>query len=225
MAPSSLTAAVALAPSPAGDYELDEDFHWDREDLGVDYFPPPKLNKRVAPYSPLCSHVSVISSVPALALSTHLQAQQPCVSSTLQHLLKKLSLLPVVLLLNHGRIAVADTGATDHMVTDKSCFISYKSILDLSVQMGNNSNVPVLGCGLRSVSLNGKQLLCSSPGSRYGHLCSQRQTYPGMQRTACPRFGSSALQLSYPHHPAGLWIHWHQGNWILGALPYLCPLC
>jgi hypothetical protein len=36
--------------------------------------------------------------------------------------------------------------------------------------------------------------------------------------------GSSALQPLYPHHSAGLWIHWHQGNWILGVLPYLGPL-
>ena len=44
---------------------------------------------------------------------------------------------------NH--LAVADTGATDHMVPDKSAFVSYKSVTGLSFQMGNNSYVPVLG--------------------------------------------------------------------------------
>jgi hypothetical protein len=55
-----------------------------------------------------------------------------------------LSLLHVIPLL-HGRFAVASTGATNHMVPNKSCFISYKSIFGLSVQMGNKSYILVLG--------------------------------------------------------------------------------
>jgi hypothetical protein len=102
---------------------------------------------RIAPYSLSCSHVSIISSILESALLSHLQARYSCLSSALQQLLKNLSLLPVVLPLHHGRMAVADTGATDHMVPDKSCFISYTSISGLSVQMGNNSYVPVLSCG------------------------------------------------------------------------------
>jgi hypothetical protein len=107
----------------------------------------------------LCSHASGISSVLESDLSLHLQARQPCLSSTLQQLLKNLSLLPVVLPLHHRWMAVADTGATDHMVPDKSCCISYTLISSLSVQMGNNSSVPVLGCGTAIFALNGKRIL------------------------------------------------------------------
>jgi hypothetical protein len=79
--------------------------------------------------------------------------------SALQHLLNKLSLSPVDIPLLQGRLAVADTGATDHMVPDKSCFISYKLVSGLSVCMGNNSYIPVLGSGTTIFALNGKQIL------------------------------------------------------------------
>jgi hypothetical protein len=42
---------------------------------------------------------------------------------------------------------VADIGATDHMFPNKLAFISYKSIPNLQVWMGNNSFLPVLGHG------------------------------------------------------------------------------
>jgi hypothetical protein len=100
-APSGLTAVLAPAPSPAGDYESDEDFHWKGDDLGVEYDAPPNVNMRIAPYSPSCSRVSVISSILESALLLHLQARQPCLSSALQQLLKNLSLLPVALPLHH----------------------------------------------------------------------------------------------------------------------------
>jgi hypothetical protein len=131
-APSGLTAAVAPSPSPGGDCESDDNFHWEGADHGVEYDAPHKVNMSIAPYSPSCSHISIIFSVLESALSSHLQARQPCLSSALQQLLKNLSLLPVILPLHHGRLAVADTGATNHMVPDKSCFISYTSISSLS---------------------------------------------------------------------------------------------
>jgi hypothetical protein len=154
-----LIAAVAPAPSPAGDYESDNNFHWEGDDLGVEYDAPPKVNMRFAPYFPPCSHISIIFSMLESDLSSNLQARQPCLSPALQQLLKNLSLLPVVLPLHHGRMAVTDTGATDHMVPDKSRFISYTSIISLSVQMGNNSYVPVLGPGTAIFALNGKRIL------------------------------------------------------------------
>ncbi len=127
-------------------------------EVGVKYAPP-KVNMRVPPYSPLCSHVSAIPSISKSALLLCLQTRQPCLSSALQQLLNNLSLLPVVLPLHHGQLAVADTRATDHMVPDKSCFISYTSISGLSIQMGNNSYVPVLVCGTPIFALNGKRIL------------------------------------------------------------------
>ena len=57
------------------------------------------------------------------------------------------------------RFAVADTGATDHMVPDRNAFISYKSVVGLRVRMGNNSYAPVLGRGTTIISLNGQRLL------------------------------------------------------------------
>ncbi len=89
----------------------------------------------------------------------HLQTRQPCLSSALQQLLNNLSLLPVVLPLHHRWLAVADTRATDHMVPDKSCFIIYTSISGLSIQMANNSYIPVLGHGTAISALNSKRIL------------------------------------------------------------------
>jgi hypothetical protein len=113
----------------------------------------------VAPYFPSCSHVCVVPSTLTSALSSPLQAKPPCLLLALQHLLNKLSLSPIDVPLLHDRLAVADTGATNHMVPNKSCFISYKSVSSLSVCMGNNSYVPVLGRGTSIFTVNGKQIL------------------------------------------------------------------
>jgi hypothetical protein len=155
--PSGLMAAVAPSPAPAGDYESDEEFHWDGDDLGVDYAAPPNVNKHVLPYSPSCSHVSVAPTLPVSPpLSLSLE-RPPHLSLGLWHLLHTLSKLPVVLPLHHGWLTVADTGATNHMVPNKSCFISYKDISGLSVRMGNNSFALVLGRGTAIFALNFKR--------------------------------------------------------------------
>ena len=57
------------------------------------------------------------------------------------------------------RLVVADTGATDHMVPDRSAFILYKTLWNLRVRMGNNSFAPVLGRGTAIISLNGQRIL------------------------------------------------------------------
>ncbi len=54
---------------------------------------------------------------------------------------------------------VADTGAIDHMILDKSAFISYPPVLNCQFQMGNNSFAPILGIGLAIIAVNGKQML------------------------------------------------------------------
>ncbi len=54
---------------------------------------------------------------------------------------------------------VADTGATDHMFPNKLAFISYKSIPNLQVWMGNISFLPVLERGTAIISLNGQRIL------------------------------------------------------------------
>jgi len=56
-------------------------------------------------------------------------------------------------------LLVADSGATDHMLPDKSAFISYYPISGRRVRMGNNSFAPILGHGTAVISLNGKKIL------------------------------------------------------------------
>jgi hypothetical protein len=56
-------------------------------------------------------------------------------------------------------LLVADTGATNHMLPDKSAFIPYYPIVGWQVRMGNYSFAPILGHGTTIISLNGKKIL------------------------------------------------------------------
>ena len=56
-------------------------------------------------------------------------------------------------------LVVAHTGATNHMLPDKSAFISYHTIMGRRVCMGNNSFAPIVGHSTAIVSLNGKKIL------------------------------------------------------------------
>jgi hypothetical protein len=47
----------------------------------------------------------------------------------------------------------------DHMIPDKSAFISYHPVTGRRFHMGNNSFAPILGTGLAIISLNGKCIL------------------------------------------------------------------
>ena len=60
---------------------------------------------------------------------------------------------------SRSSLVVADTGATDHMIPDRSAFISYRLVSGRRVQMGNNSFAPILGVGSAIISLNGKKVL------------------------------------------------------------------
>ena len=82
----------------------------------------------------------------------------PSISTALQSILSRLydSLISPN---SSCRLAVADSGATDHMLPDKSAFISYKSTSNLKVRMGNNSSLPVLGRGSAIIFLNGQRVL------------------------------------------------------------------
>jgi hypothetical protein len=48
------------------------------------------------------------------------------------------------------------------MLPDKAALISYKPISNLQVRMGNNSFIPVLGCGTAVFSFNGQRVLIPS---------------------------------------------------------------
>jgi hypothetical protein len=56
-ASSGLMAAVAQDNPTPGDFDSDEEYHWDGNNLGVGYAPPPKVNMSVAPYFSSCSHM------------------------------------------------------------------------------------------------------------------------------------------------------------------------
>ena len=59
----------------------------------------------------------------------------------------------------HMSVIIAATGATDHMMPDKSAFISYYPVSGRRVQIGNNSFAPIFSHGTAMISLNGKKIL------------------------------------------------------------------
>ncbi len=56
-------------------------------------------------------------------------------------------------------LLVADTGATNHMIPDKSAFISYYPVSGCQIYMSNSSFATILGHGSAIISLNGKMIL------------------------------------------------------------------
>jgi hypothetical protein len=165
--PSSLMALLAAKYNTlAEEYKSDKDFCWAGDKDGLPYNAPPasacKSNNLVAFY-PSCNYTVGMPLFPsassnglpvpaALALCSillpkHLQA--------IIAWMMKDSISPGL-----GRsFLVTDTGATDHMFPNKLACISYKSIPNLQVWIGNNSFLPVLGCGTTIISLNGQRIL------------------------------------------------------------------
>ena len=85
--------------------------------------------------------------------------------------------------------SVAYTEATNHMFPNKLAFISYKTIFNLQVLMGNNSYLPVLiGQGTAIISLNGQRIL----------VCHTLQV-PGL---AVPLY---SLRAHLKQHGCGFW--------------------
>ncbi len=153
-APSGLMALVAL------DYDLDNSFHWegDKGDKdGVDYVVS-KSNPSTSSYYyyPLCNHAWLHLSSPSSPLALSIRSViLPRGSSTHKIDLPKkvrdlISCLPKSTIFGTTGhcwhcFAVADTGATDHMIPDKPAFISYLTMSNLQVCMGNIAFIPVLG--------------------------------------------------------------------------------
>jgi hypothetical protein len=169
-APLGLTAATSCNLPVVDEYDSDEDFHWAGDKDGLDYdgagVDQLKSNTRVIAYptlTPSCNQSQVISSwSPALSSGGHtVNATSTSCISLPQSLMQAIQLLAKssVGITSISGLVVVDTGATDHMLPDKSAFISYKRVVGLSVRMGNNSFVPVLGCGTAVFSLNDKRLL------------------------------------------------------------------
>ena len=119
------------------------------------------------PFGPSCSWVSLESALPgasyggsllqfSLSDADPLQDNIVLPTGFVSALLKAISPKEFVTGLC---LVVADTSATDHMVPDRSDFISYKAVRNLRVRMGNNSFAPVLGWGTAIILLNGQRIL------------------------------------------------------------------
>ncbi len=157
-APSGLMVLVA-----EDDFYSDPEFCWDGDDDGINFDPPSrKSNNSVALYLS-CSHVAMVVLPPSLSntmTSSPVAGTSRCLvlPKNLHTIINRVSRASI----SPGpgrRLAVADSGATDHMFPNKEAFISYKSIQNLQVRMGNNSFLPVIGRGTAILSLNDQQVL------------------------------------------------------------------
>jgi hypothetical protein len=157
-APAGMTATL----TDVGDKDSTDSFRWDGDEDGVPFEDVSKPKASVSFYlppspAPSCCRVSVESVLVASACA----ATQSVEDIVLPPILIR-SLMNAISTTSTGtplRFAVADTGATDHMIPDCNAFISYKSIVGLRVRMGNNSYASVLGRGTTIISLNGQRLL------------------------------------------------------------------
>ncbi len=171
--PGSATAPsgfMARMSDVSEDFDSDEEFRWNGDECGADYVHC-KSNKFALLYS-LCCLVAVChfprvnpsvnpSAFPMAApLPLPLASDDGIISLSCHlHWLIQRVLQSLIGLSLSERFEVADTGATDHMLPDKAAFISYKAISNLQVCMGNNSFIPVQGCGMAAISHNGQRVL------------------------------------------------------------------
>ena len=101
-------------------------------------------------------------------------------------------------------LLVADTGVTDHMLPDKSAFISHRPVVNHRVRMGNNSFAPILGTGSAVFAINGKRILIRDclhvPALRNPlHSLRAHQRQHGCGYLECTILGStSSFQHSLP---------------------------
>jgi hypothetical protein len=145
-------------------FDSDPEFRWDRDNDGTNFdLPAHKSNNSVALY-PSCSCMAVaflppspsntMTSSPAAGMSRCL-----ILPKNLHAIIDRMSRVSI----SPGPgccLAVADLGATDHMFPNKEAYIlSYKSIQNLQVWMGNNSFLPVIGRGTAILSLNNQRVL------------------------------------------------------------------
>jgi hypothetical protein len=169
-APSGLMALLAKKyDALVEEYESEKDFHWagDEDVLAYDSPPASSCNcNNLAAFYPSCNHTATMPLFPSAssnglpvpaALASCSMILQKCLQAIIAWMTKD-SISPGL----GCRFLVADTGATDHMFPNKLAFISYTSIPNLHVPMGNNSCLPVLGRGTTITSLNDQCVLVSN---------------------------------------------------------------
>ncbi len=174
---TSKSSIAGIAPlghvaTVAKEYLSDDNFRWEGDKSGVEFTSAVacKSNYNLAFYLS-CNHVVLEALPPAslphdspiklpieclIQLPSGLTSHTSCcivLSKSLSSLIERMSkasILPGLSLC----FTVADSGATDHMFTNKSALILYKLVVNLQVWMGNNFYLPVLGQGLAVISLN-----------------------------------------------------------------------
>jgi hypothetical protein len=157
-APAGMTVALVADV----DKDSTDSFCWDGDEDGVTFEDAHMPKASVSSYTPpslgpSCCNVSMESCLPSPTCSATQLGNDIVLPPTLIK-----SLLKAIPTTNGGTpfcLVVADTGATDHMVPDRSAFISYKSVHGLWVRMGNNLFALVLGREMAIISLNGQRLL------------------------------------------------------------------
>ncbi len=156
-APNSTSALmglmVAVIENIEGDNSLTNSFRWYGDKDGMEF----KVNAAIFDYLclqtlPSCCCASITTNAPwsSLSVLTSSTSSLDLFGKTVIKLPSRLVLallkaVPSEILGAALKLVVADTGATDHMLPDRSTFISYKSVRNLCVRMGNNSYTPVLG--------------------------------------------------------------------------------
>jgi hypothetical protein len=153
------------------EYDLGDDFCWEGNIYGVGFIGPSAIgcnSNNIVAFYPSCFH-AVVKATPHLLISQDSRLMCPeklhslsalCFLVALPHSLTHTQLHHHMhVCCFHSPRLQADSGATDHMLPDKSGFISYKLVTNLQVRMGNNSYLPVLGQGSAIISLNGQRIL------------------------------------------------------------------
>ena len=127
LAPAGMTVALVVD----GDEDSTDSFCWDGDEDGVtieDAHKPKAPVSSYAPYSPgpSCCNVSMELFLPSPTCLATQSGDNIVLPPTLIE-----SLLKAIPTTNRGtpfRLVVAGTGATDHMFSNRSAFISYKSV-------------------------------------------------------------------------------------------------
>ena len=149
--------------------ESGEYYNWQDADKGLDYtFGHGDLDEHAASYVTLVPSATVDLNAPVSSYAS----PRPSIarSPSLSHVMKLpigLSFLPAkgvgacipASTIRIIMLAVADTGATGHMCPERLAFISYHSVTNVNVCMGNKTLAPVLSKSTAVISLNGKFVL------------------------------------------------------------------
>jgi hypothetical protein len=192
------------------EYDLGENFHWEGNEYGVGFTGLSAIecnyNNNVALY-PSCLQ-AVVEATPHFSVSqdSPLMCPESCapsppfvsllrclvLSRTLSSIIARMSAASI-LPGSSCRFTVANSGATDHMLPDKSTFISYNLVTNLQARMGNNSYLPVLGQGSAIISLNGQCILVRNALHVLGLVVPLYSLRPHFTQHGCRFIGASGV--------------------------------